>query len=134
MGIKGMVVDEQDQPIFNATVKVYQVVNNHLQYIDHDVTSSKLQRGVLVDGRNERLLRLDIDGDYYRLLADGTYLIEVGKEGYESQRRRVNVNNEEHPREAKRLDFVLESPSAEDWSIRQMLRQYMDHVRSVSFG
>ena len=72
--------------------------------------------------------RLDIDGDYYRLLADGTYVIEVEKEGYETQTRRVTVHNDRHPTGAKRLDFALEATSDERLSIRQLLRKYMSKV------
>lgn len=42
MGIKGIITDEEGEPIFNATIKVYQFVNNDWDYIDHDITSSKL--------------------------------------------------------------------------------------------
>jgi len=41
LGIKGMIENEDGEPIFNATIKVYQLTNNNWDYIDHDVTSSK---------------------------------------------------------------------------------------------
>jgi hypothetical protein len=41
MGIKGMIQDENNEPIYNASIKVYQLINKNWQYIDHDVTSSK---------------------------------------------------------------------------------------------
>ncbi len=41
MGIKGMIRDEDGEPIFNATIKTYQLINDNWDYIDHDVTSSK---------------------------------------------------------------------------------------------
>ncbi len=42
LGIKGMIENEDGEPIFNATIKVYQLINNNWDYIDHDVISSKL--------------------------------------------------------------------------------------------
>ena len=41
MGIKGIIENEDGEPIFNASIKVYQLINDNWQYIDHDVTSSK---------------------------------------------------------------------------------------------
>ena len=79
------------------------------------------------------MFRLDIDGDYYRLLADGSYMIEVEKEGYESQTRRVTVNNDKHLMGAKRLDFVLEATLDERLSLRQLLRKYMSKVIQYFF-
>ncbi|CAM4864862.1 unnamed protein product [Rotaria socialis] len=57
LGIKGLIDDEEGEPIFNASIKVYQLINNNWEYIDHDVTSNS-------------------NGDYYRLLVDGTYAIQ----------------------------------------------------------
>ncbi|CAF0942709.1 unnamed protein product [Didymodactylos carnosus] len=39
LGIKGLITDEQNQPIFNATIKVFALENDKWHYIDHDVTS-----------------------------------------------------------------------------------------------
>ena len=36
-----MIVTDDGEPIFNATIEVFQIVNDRQQYIDHDVTSSK---------------------------------------------------------------------------------------------
>ena len=36
-----MIETEEGEPIFNATIEVFQIVNDRQQYIDHDVTSSK---------------------------------------------------------------------------------------------
>lgn len=36
-----MIETEEGEPIFNATIEVFQIVNDRKQYIDHDVTSSK---------------------------------------------------------------------------------------------
>ena len=36
-----MIVTDEGEPIFNATIEVFQLVNDRQQYIDHDVTSSK---------------------------------------------------------------------------------------------
>jgi hypothetical protein len=41
LGIKGLIQNENGDMIYNATIKVYQLINKNWQYIDHDVTSSK---------------------------------------------------------------------------------------------
>jgi len=78
LGIKGLITTDDNadeiQPLFNATVKVYQLINNDWHYIDHDVTSAK-------------------QGDYWRLLSDGTYAIQVKKHGFESQVKYIDVQN-----------------------------------------
>ncbi|CAF1387591.1 unnamed protein product [Rotaria sordida] len=107
VGIKGIINNEDGEPIFNATIKVYQLVNDNWEYIDHDVTSNP-------------------DGDYYRLLADGTYGIKVTKPGYESQIQYVDIHNKEHQTNAQRLDFTLQSVSSEQFNLQRMFRNYMN--------
>ena len=41
-----MIETEEGEPIFNATIEVYQLVNTVQQYIDHDVTSSRSSASV----------------------------------------------------------------------------------------
>jgi hypothetical protein len=41
LGIKGVVKNPQGNMIRNATIKVYQSINDQFQYIDHDVTSGE---------------------------------------------------------------------------------------------
>ncbi|CAF4724445.1 unnamed protein product [Rotaria sp. Silwood1] len=53
LGIKGLILNEEGDMIYDATIKVNRLINNDWEYIDHDVTSN-------------------IEGDYYRLLIDGT--------------------------------------------------------------
>jgi carboxypeptidase E len=106
VGIKGIIEDVEGEPIFNASIKVYQLINNNWQYIDHDVTSNP-------------------NGDYYRLLTDGSYAIQVKKPGYESQTQYVNVHNKEHQSHAQRLDFTLQSASSERVNLQRMLKHYM---------
>ena len=36
-----MIKDEDGLPIYNATIQIFQLVNDHWQYIDHDVISSR---------------------------------------------------------------------------------------------
>jgi hypothetical protein len=67
-------------------------------------------------------------GDYYRLLADGSYAIQVKKVGYESQTQYIEVNNKQHQMEAQRVDFTLQSVSSEQIDLRRMLRQFMNKV------
>jgi len=107
LGIKGFIENEEGKPIFNATIKVYQLINNNWQYIDHDVISNT-------------------GGDYYRLLADGSYAIQVKKEGYETQTQYISVHNKEHQVEAQRIDFILQSTSSERLNLQHMLRQFIN--------
>ncbi|CAF3445820.1 unnamed protein product [Rotaria socialis] len=107
LGIKGLIDDEEGEPIFNASIKVYQLINNNWEYIDHDVTSNS-------------------NGDYYRLLVDGTYAIQVKKPGYESQTRHITVHNKEYQTDAHRYDFTLQTVSSEEDNLRRMLRKLMD--------
>jgi len=107
IGIKGIIQNEDEEPIFNASIKVYQLINKNWQYIDHDVISNT-------------------DGDYYRLLGDGSYAIQVKKPGYESQTKYINVHNKEHQTDAQRLDFTLQSTSSERLDLQRMLRQFYE--------
>ncbi|CAF3098469.1 unnamed protein product [Rotaria sp. Silwood2] len=109
LGIKGIIDDEDGEPIYNASIKVYQSINNNWEYIDHDVTSNP-------------------DGNYYRLLVDGTYAIKVAKPGYESQIQYVKIHNKEHQTNAQRLDFTLQTASSERISLQQILRKHMNNV------
>jgi carboxypeptidase E len=107
LGIKGMIENEDGEPIYNASIKVYQLINNNWQYIDHDITSNP-------------------NGDYYRLLTDGSYAIQVKKPGYETQIQYVKVHNKDQQTDAQRLDFTLQATSSERADLQRMLRQYMN--------
>jgi len=107
LGIKGMIENEDGEPLYNASIKVYQLINNNWQYIDHDVTSNP-------------------NGDYYRLLADGSYAIQVKKPGYETQIQYIKIHNKDQQSHAQRLDFTLETVSTERINLERMLRQYMN--------
>ncbi|KAL4613001.1 carboxypeptidase N catalytic chain [Arapaima gigas] len=63
-GIKGMVSDENNNPIDNAVISV--------SGINHDVTSG-------------------VDGDYFRLLLPGTYTVTVSAPGYQPSTSTVTV-------------------------------------------
>ncbi|XP_018618080.1 carboxypeptidase N catalytic chain [Scleropages formosus] len=63
-GIKGMVYDENSNPIDNAVISV--------SGINHDVTSG-------------------VDGDYFRLLLPGTYTVTVSAPGYQPSTSTVTV-------------------------------------------
>ena len=71
---------------------------------------------------------LDVGGDFYRLLADGSYEIKVKKAGYKTQSKRIDVHNQVGQHDAQRLDFVLEPTSSERASLQQIFRRYMDKV------
>jgi carboxypeptidase E/carboxypeptidase D len=47
------------------------------------------------------------DGDYWRLLTPGQYIITTYRDGYHPLSHRVNVYDRPH-REAQRVDFYLE--------------------------
>ena len=126
MGIKGIIDDEEGEPIFNATIKTYQLINDDWQYIDHDITSSRLCE-ILKDNL-DLFFVLDPHGDYYRLLVDGVYAIQVKKPGYESQTQYVHVHNQAHQIHAQRLDFTLQSISSRRFELRRMLKQFMNEV------
>jgi carboxypeptidase E len=107
LGIKGLIQTEDGEPIFNASIKVYQLVNDNWHYIDHDITSN-------------------VDGDYYRLLIDGSYAIQVKKPNYETEVQYVDVKNQPHQYNAQRVDFILRAPSADRVELQRMLKQFMN--------
>ncbi|KAL7648647.1 UNVERIFIED_CONTAM: hypothetical protein RMT77_000554 [Armadillidium vulgare] len=75
-GIKGFVTDENNKSISNATIQV--------EGIQKNVTSAA-------------------DGDYWRLLLPGAYLVSASAPGYETETKSVNV----HPGFAVDVDFQL---------------------------
>ncbi|XP_069756337.1 carboxypeptidase N catalytic chain isoform X2 [Narcine bancroftii] len=75
-GIKGMVFDENNNGIPDAVISVFG--------INHDVTTGS-------------------DGDYFRLLLPGKYIVTASAQGYESQAAHVSVNGNQ----STRLDFRL---------------------------
>lgn len=91
IGVKGVVKDgETMKPLKDVTIKVLKKTpasRGGWTYIDHDITTFK-------------------DGDYYRLLVDGTYLIKALKPGYTSKEQEITVTNQ-RLHEAQKLDFVL---------------------------
>jgi ribosomal protein S4E len=66
------------------------------------------------------------NGDYYRLLADGSYAIQVKKAGYETQVKYIKVHNKDQQVNAQRIDFTLQTISSERADLQQMLRQFMN--------
>ena len=66
-GIKGFVRDSEDNPISGAEIK--------LEKVEHTVKSVK-------------------DGDYWRLLAPGNYMLQVSAPGYQVYSRKVTVPEE----------------------------------------
>ncbi|XP_062927391.1 carboxypeptidase N catalytic chain isoform X2 [Mobula hypostoma] len=75
-GIKGMVLDENNNGIADAVISVFG--------INHDVTTG-------------------VDGDYFRLLLPGEYIVTASAAGYRSQAVHINVNDNG----PIRLDFRL---------------------------
>jgi len=74
-----------------------------------------------------------LNGDYYRLLTDGSYAIQVKSPGYETQTQYIDVNNKPNENNAQRLDFVLKPTSNERVQLQRMLGQYFEKVQSFVF-
>lgn len=92
-GIYGTVVDQNSQPLAQATI--------HVKGIDHDVHSTN-------------------HGDYWRLLLPGEYTVSVSKGGYRTAHRTITVGKYGSP--AIRVDFSLSSgpkdlSSGELWAV-----------------
>lgn len=71
---------------------------------------------------------IDPNGDYYRLLPDGSYAIEVKKSGYGSEVQFIDVHNKDQQKSAERVDFTLRTVSSDRANLKQMLRQFMEKV------
>ncbi len=69
-------------------------------------------------------------GDYYRLLVDGSYAVQVKSPGYEIQTQYVNVENKPNQNNAQRLDFILQPIPNERIQFRRMLRKYLNKVKN----
>lgn len=76
MGIKGIVIDTNGVPIRSATILVKKARN--LVDIKHDITTS-------------------MDGNYWRLLTVGDYLVVVKKYGYQTNAKQINVKSHYKP-------------------------------------
>lgn len=89
IGVKGHVRDAvTGQPLPNTIIHVKNVTAGRNDDILHDVTSVH-------------------DGDYWRLLTPGQYVITAYRDGYHPLSHRVNVYDRPH-QEAQRVDFHLE--------------------------
>ncbi|CAF0774571.1 unnamed protein product [Rotaria sordida] len=107
IGIKGIIQNEKGNVISKATIKVHQLVNYNWEYIDHDVTSNT-------------------EGDYYRLLIDGIYAVQVISSGYKTQTQYIQVHNKPYQYSAKRLDFILHRASIKQIKLQQLIRKFFD--------
>nr|CAD7428661.1 unnamed protein product [Timema monikensis] len=88
IGVKGQVKDaETGKPLANAVIHVKNVTGGRDDDIQHDVTSVH-------------------DGDYWRLLTPGKYVITAYRDDYRPKSVRVTVVNQPH-QEAPRVDFDL---------------------------
>ncbi|KAF4789291.1 carboxypeptidase Z-like protein [Turdus rufiventris] len=95
-GIKGIVSDKFGNPIKNARISV--------RGIQHDVTTAA-------------------DGDYWRLLPPGTFIISAQAPGYSRVMKRVTIPA--RMKQAGRVDFVLRP--AEAWPSK-LLRRSMEEA------
>ncbi|CAN8208091.1 unnamed protein product [Coccothraustes coccothraustes] len=94
-GIKGIVSDKFGNPIKNARISV--------RGIQHDVTTAA-------------------DGDYWRLLPPGTFIISAQAPGYSRVMKRVTIPT--RMKQAGRVDFVLRP--AEAWPSKLLRRSMED--------
>lgn len=89
IGIKGHVKDaETGRPLSNTAIHAKNVTTGRDDDIQHDVMSVH-------------------DGDYWRLLTPGQYIVTAYHEGYRPLSHRVSVRDRPH-REAQRVDFHLQ--------------------------
>ncbi len=72
-----------------------------------------------------------MDGDYYRLLTDGSYKIQVLTPGYQTQSKYITVNNKPNENNAQRLDFILQPTSTK--RIQRILKQLSNKVNHFVF-
>lgn len=93
-GVKGRIVNSRSEPIPNAVIHVKNMTNN--KDINHEITSVH-------------------DGDYWRLLVDGTYeLTACALPQYSCVSKQVRVENRDH-QEAQVINFVLpDAPQVND--------------------
>ncbi|KAG5865918.1 hypothetical protein JTB14_028089 [Gonioctena quinquepunctata] len=88
MGIKGVVYDDiSKQGIPNAMIHVKNVTKGRSDEIQHDITSVH-------------------DGDYFRLLTPGSYMVTAYRDGYLPHTKLVTVLNKPY-KAAQRVDFPL---------------------------
>ncbi|XP_070544328.1 carboxypeptidase E-like [Ptychodera flava] len=94
IGIKGMVTDEKGNGIYDAVIKVAKLSEDGKQhYINHDVTTAE-------------------DGDYWRLLAPGKYLVRVEASGFISAEDLCEVSEYST---ATICNFTLTSEETSNW-------------------
>nr|CAD7397189.1 unnamed protein product [Timema cristinae] len=127
IGVKGQVKDaETGKPLANAVIHVKNVTGGRDDDIQHDVTSGvkgqvkdaetgkPLANAVIhvknVTGGRDDDIQHDVtsvhDGDYWRLLTPGKYVITAYRDDYRPKSVRVTVVNQPH-QEAPRVDFDL---------------------------
>jgi hypothetical protein len=54
------------------------------------------------------MMSLDAQGDYFRLLTNGSYTIQVLHPAYQPQVQYVRIENRPKQIEAQRIDFILD--------------------------
>lgn len=93
IGIKGVVHQKFGKPIVNAAIKVVNITDGS-NVIDHDITTVA-------------------NGEYWRLLTPGTYIITAVKSGFNPETKVVTVsNNPKQP--AQIVNFILQPSSPTD--------------------
>jgi len=93
IGVKGLVMDENDLPIADARIIVAKLdENQQFKPIDHHITTTS-------------------DGEYWRLLAPGIYTIYAQSEDNRKSKKEVVEITVEPYEQALRQDFVIHSES-----------------------
>lgn len=93
IGVKGVVTDENNNPIADAEIKVTNLTGGQNKYINHDITTAE-------------------QGDYYRLLVPGQYEVKAcAPPKYKCVGKMVTVTNPRHT-QAEVVNFVLPAATA----------------------
>ncbi|KAH8032943.1 hypothetical protein HPB51_004083 [Rhipicephalus microplus] len=107
IGIKGLVTDSiSGEPIVDADVEVTNFTDGEPLLIRHNVITSE-------------------NGEYWRLLIPGTYMVRVFKQGYIPAEKKVVVKHHPHT-EAQRQDFQLKPVAARAMEMLLESEAYMD--------
>ncbi|XP_013414827.1 carboxypeptidase E [Lingula anatina] len=110
IGIKGVIRDAQTKKgIASATVKVHNLTSD--ADINHDITSAH-------------------DGDYWRLLIPGSYMVTVTAPGYLPQTKCMEVTNPFRT-EAKEVDFELQPLREDAMSVKADVDPSCAHLNMV---
>lgn len=72
-----------------------------------DETGHPLNAIITIEGNSKRVFTDPENGDYYRLLSEGTYQVTTKSSGYRSVTKTVNIPSDQPPYQPIQLDFQL---------------------------